>query len=230
MVLLNKQTIEKITNNSEHIDMVDMFRTIQGEGPYAGHPAVFVRLAGCNLRCPGCDTDYTSFRRIKDIDSICAQIDVLLTPNKLVVITGGEPFRQNISKLINRLISMSITVQIETNGTIEPGYPIPSEVTVVCSPKTPKINNYILGRADNFKYVINHNSVDANDGLPVSALGLSKKRVARPLEGFKGNIYLQPEDVKNEYQNMLNTEAALRSCLEYGYVLQLQIHKIIGVD
>lgn len=227
----NLQKAEGKNNNPEYIEIFDIFRTIQGEGPYSGHPAVFVRLAGCNLRCPGCDTDYTSKRRLLSIDDIWKEILPLLTPNELVVLTGGEPFRQNTQLLIRRLLAMGVDIQIETNGTVDPGYSIPHLVTVVCSPKTPKINAYMEKRADHYKYVINHKSVDESDGLPISALGLSKKkRVARPPKGFVGNIYLQPEDMRNEYQNMLNTEAALKSCLEYGYILQLQVHKLIGVD
>ena len=51
----NTQEPEKI-DRDRHLDVHSIFHTIQGEGPYCGHPAVFIRLAGCNLQCPGCDT------------------------------------------------------------------------------------------------------------------------------------------------------------------------------
>ncbi|WP_046973456.1 7-carboxy-7-deazaguanine synthase QueE, partial [Dyella japonica] len=96
--------------------------TIQGEGPFCGQPAVFVRLAGCNLQCPGCDTNYTSNRKKMSHSDIWQEI-VHVTgeaKTKLVVITGGEPFRQpEVVNFINYLIDMKgYRVQVETNGTM----------------------------------------------------------------------------------------------------------------
>ena len=82
-----------------------IFMTIQGEGPFSGHPAVFIRLAGCNLACPFCDTEYTENAVTMTIPEIRKAVRNAHTVNKgLVVITGGEPFRQNIVRLCNRLL------------------------------------------------------------------------------------------------------------------------------
>ena len=81
-----------------------IFHTIQGEGPFAGTPAVFIRLAGCNLKCPGCDTEYTSKRKEMTVAQILDAIyEVSSITTKLVVITGGEPFRQDLTRLLNAL-------------------------------------------------------------------------------------------------------------------------------
>lgn len=207
--------------------------TIQGEGPFTGCRAVFVRLAGCNLQCPGCDTDYTSDRKDMTVSQVLGNI-VAVAPagTKLVVITGGEPFRQNIGDLCAFLISYGYTVQIETNGSLRPSPNLPSEVCVVCSPKTARINKQLEKRVDVYKYVMHHDSV-ASDGLPVLALGndaAKEEMVARPLPDYQGDIYLQPMDTKDEQENQLNIKAVTESVLKNGYVLQLQIHKYIGVE
>src|SRR6202012_6048960 len=49
-------------NSDGTVDVHSIFKTIQGEGPYCGERALFIRLYGCNLRCPGCDTEYTATR------------------------------------------------------------------------------------------------------------------------------------------------------------------------
>ena len=62
---MNQQAPEKQQLRGDGLLAVhSIFYTIQGEGPFAGETAVFVRLAGCNLQCPLCDTDYTSDRRM----------------------------------------------------------------------------------------------------------------------------------------------------------------------
>ena len=71
----------------------EVFHSIQGESTYAGLPCVFVRLAGCHLRCAYCDTEY-AFKEgmTRSIDDIVEQ--VLAYNCNLVEITGGEPLLQ----------------------------------------------------------------------------------------------------------------------------------------
>ena len=228
---MNTQPIEKRHPSSgHHLDIVSIFPTIQGEGPFTGHRAIFVRLAGCNLQCPGCDTDYTSGRENQHVGDICRRIIEYGEAPRLVVITGGEPFRQNVSVLANGLIAMGYDVQIETNGTLPPSPGLSEQVCVVCSPKAGKLNKVIADRADCFKYVMHADSV-ADDGLPILALDHSAKpMVARPPSGSKVPVYLQPMDSQNIEQNQRNIASVVASCMEHGYLLQLQIHKIVGVE
>lgn len=220
-----------------------IFPTIQGEGPFAGRPAVFLRLHGCNLRCPGCDTDYTSKLLPMSLPKIHRRLSQLFEgwPDKLVVITGGEPFRQDIRRLCIELIEAGATVQIETNGTVEIDLEEVVKLTykddnpldifqVVCSPKTPTVSESTHKFATAWKYILSANAVDPDDGLPVKSLGMGGKP-ARPTPGTPhSNIYVQPMDVRTEQWNLLNTQAAVQSCMKYGYRLCLQTHKIVGLD
>jgi organic radical activating enzyme len=245
---INLQPAEKQTS-SPYLHVHSVFHTIQGEGPFCGQPAVFVRLAGCNLQCPGCDTDYTSKRMPMLPQEIVALVwaesmrDPFTTVNllsnepapqrgtRLVVITGGEPFRQDLGKLVRLLVSKGYRVQIETNGTLfQEGLPWDS-ITVVCSPKTGKVNERLLPRIDAFKYVLHAGSIDQEDGLPELALGHSAApRVARPPAGNTKPVYVQPMDAQSEEQNEKNLRACIASCMKFGYTLQLQIHKIINME
>ena len=117
---VNKQPAEKQHLTDFTVEVHSIFDTIQGEGPFAGSPAVFIRLTGCNLQCQFCDTEYTSVREaITPVEALnrvkAAHGD---SPRGLVVLTGGEPFRQNISPLCAALLHAGYHVQIETNGTM----------------------------------------------------------------------------------------------------------------
>lgn len=229
--MINTQPIEKrVICNDKLLSIVSIFKTIQGEGPFTGQRAIFVRLAGCNLQCPRCDTDYTSNRKNYHNSEVVHAIAEIDPSVKLVVITGGEPFRQYLTPVANTLICLGYTVQIETNGTLPPSKGLHGDAYIVCSPKAGKLNKDIAIRANAFKYVMDHNSVD-EDGLPVFALDhRASPRVARPPKNFQGPIYLQPMDGYNNIVNKMNIRAVKKSCMENGYILQLQIHKLIGVE
>jgi organic radical activating enzyme len=236
LIPINTQPVEKRElGNGTTLDVHSIFFTVQGEGPFTGHPAVFVRLAGCNLQCPSCDTEYTNGRQTMLVEHILERIHALvdhLSYKPLVVITGGEPFRQNIALFCALLRNHGYRVQIETNGTLEPPETSASvwfDVTIVCSPKAGKVNPITRNLADCFKYVLSHDSVDPTDGLPILALNhTAAPRVARPISSVP--IYVQPMDAKDPAENQRNINAAVASCQKHGYIFQLQTHKIMGVE
>lgn len=237
----NIQPIEKqIKSDGLTLDVHSIFQTIQGEGPFAGTPCLFIRLAGCNLQCPFCDTEYTGPRSPANIELLVQQARMLSTPSLLVVITGGEPFRQNILPLITLLFEEGFSVQIETNGTLflqkekllHTDRYILHATTIVCSPKTGKINKDLAPFIDAYKYVVESELINWDDGLPILALGHSAKpQVARPHPSSKGTIvYVQPVDVQDPILNKMHLEAAKKSCIKFGHTLCVQIHKIIEVE
>lgn len=239
---MNNQSPEKKQKPDETILQVhSIFYTIQGEGPFTGDAAVFIRLAGCNLQCPSCDTDYTSNRHETTPLLLFKSVRDIRPPDTLVVITGGEPFRQNIYPLVKTLLDNGYTVQIETNGTLPPSDPRFAELCslntsernkcfIVCSPKTSKINPVLRELVCAFKYVMGYDSI-SDDGLPKQALGNpAKPYVARRDFSSPALIYLQPRDDNNPIVNKWNLEECVSSVMKHGYTLQLQIHKIINME
>lgn len=236
-MLPNTQMTER-TVNFPFLEVHSIWETIQGEGPLVGTPAVFIRLSGCNLQCPKCDTDYTSQRMKLDPKAILDYITAHF-PRRiygLVVFTGGEPFRQRLLFPVNVLLGNGYKVQIETNGTLfdqeffarKQEHIGAEDLLIVCSPKA-GINQMLVPFIDTFKYVVEHGYVDGEDGLPTRALG-SDCGVGRPPSNFpRDKIYIQPCDEGHPEGNKRNMDAAIESCMKFGYRLCLQVHKIAGL-
>lgn len=217
------------------LDVVDIFETIQGEGPYAGVPATFVRLAGCHLRCFFCDTDFTTHRIEQPRDYVMGRIRAF--PHKLVVLTGGEPLRQNIQPLASQLAYFDHIVQVETAGHFWwPG--LESAAEFVVSPKTTVVHPEIHRRAIAWKYIMpapRYGDVSGRDGLPSSSTQVYDK-VARqihlarpPVEFPPERIYIQPCDYGEPSAKAEALARAQEVCMKYGYRLSLQQHKILNL-
>jgi len=104
------------------LQVAEVFTSIQGEGAVAGMPSVFIRLAGCNLHCPWCDTKYAWMQgQTMTVEQILQKVPEHI---RLVTITGGEPLIQkNVEHLARALWSRGHIVIVETNGTIDPWFP-----------------------------------------------------------------------------------------------------------
>lgn len=230
-MVVNKQPRSKVSYRADgFLELHHCFRTIQGEGPFVGTPAVFIRLAGCNLQCPFCDTDYTSHSTLCSPQSIVEQVKELQPKRGLVVISGGEPLRQNIGPLVQELAAYDYAIQVETNGTaFAPILDIYRLATIVCSPKTGFLHPELAHKIHAFKYVLQADFV-GEDGLPISTLGSQKHGVARPPENTTAEIYVQPLDEQNAERNEKNTRATIDSCLRFGFRLCLQTQKIVNIE
>ena len=242
MLLPNNQPIEKqVRDTTKSLEVHSIFYTLQGEGPFAGTPAVFIRLAGCNLQCPLCDTDYTSNRTVMSTGEILEAVAGAKGTQRggLAVITGGEPFRQYLAPLARRLLMAGHYVQIETNGTLDPTLELGSinvaaedreGVYIVCSPKAGKVKRSIESLSCCYKYVLHADSV-GDDGLPLTALNHKAHPIlARPPVGWTRPIYLQPVDEQDAAENQRHQKAALDSAMAGDYIFQLQIHKLLGLE
>jgi organic radical activating enzyme len=191
--LIGKKFFKEAPSGS--LFVTSMFYTLQGEGPYAGMPAVFIRLAKCNLTCSFCDTffddgDWMTYQEIesKVIETIRASRKDVVLPEWAIssagrplhsgivlVMTGGEPLLQdNISEFMSRQLGDYKAVQVESNGI--PDTTVPEGVTLVCSPKcaekSGKATKYfkpsktILERADCLKFVMSSDADSPYNEVP----------------------------------------------------------------
>ena len=142
--------------------IAEIFHSIQGEGPAMGRPATFIRLAGCNLACLGCDTHLKSW--VEQSPQWVLGAIQNWRETKRVVITGGEPTEQmsELSELIDLLRKNGIEIHIETNGTrIIPDETLKMLFLVVVSPKrgSDRNLNYWTSRENvHLKFVVGNAS------------------------------------------------------------------------
>lgn len=247
--MFGKNPIRKREYNDDgKLAVQEVFYTLQGEGPYAGMPAVFVRLAGCNLACTFCDTEFESKidNRMPVVD-VAEEVSALALerdfPMRLVVLTGGEPLRQRVVGLVQLLSERGIKVQIETAGTLWDDELAPyieeGHLELVCSPKTPKIHPMIVRWCLHYKYIISAEDQSSLDGLPTYStqrMGLpaAESNIWRPWAvsencGVGSTIWVSPCDEHDPHLNIANTVAARDAALKYGYRLTLQMHKLVNL-
>lgn len=213
------------------------FYTIQGEGPFSGQPAVFLRLHGCPLRCHFCDTEFSNPADPDvEVTVLVDRIHQIAGPSRLVVLTGGEPVRQNLCPLVELLVRQGFAIQVETSGILWQNCLL--QTFVVVSPKTPKIHPKIAEHAGVWKYVIEAGELSREDGLPLTNTqvpGGKKEPLARPRDyftkdhPFRGQIYVSPCDEYDEVRNKLNHAEVARVAMEYGYRAGLQVHKYLNL-
>lgn len=192
----------------------EIFYSLQGEGYYSGTPAVFVRLSGCNLRCPFCDTRHESGREMSEKEIVEA---VGQYPARHVVVTGGEPALQLTESLVDALHAAGRYVAVETNGT----HPLPTNVDwITLSPKTAFVDGaeVMLPRADEIKLIF--------DGIHDPAAQLSSLTLTLPSLRF-----LQPCDTGDTARNRQITAATVEYIKCHPeWRLSLQIHKILNIQ
>ncbi|MFZ4541445.1 MAG: 7-carboxy-7-deazaguanine synthase QueE [Rickettsiales bacterium] len=207
------------TGDGSTLKVVEIFPTLQGEGPFVGQPSVFLRLGGCNLACDFCDTEFEQFEEMP-VPSIFASImEKAGSTHDLIVITGGEPLRQNITPLCDALLTAGYRVQIETNGTL--WRPLPKGVNIVCSPKVTDgryhaLRPDLLERVDALKFIVSATATDYRD-------------IGKVGQGPETPIYVQPMDEYDPIKNAANIAHALGLAQTNGYRLSLQMHKLLGI-
>jgi 7-carboxy-7-deazaguanine synthase len=133
--------------------LIELYKSVQGESSFAGVPTIFVRFAGCNLRCSWCDSEYT-FTGGKPFteDEVVAQIEAL-APCKLIEFTGGEPMlhARELLPLMHRLLANDYQLMIETSGE-RPLEDVPKAVHKIVDVKCPgsgsAFNSFRLSNLD----------------------------------------------------------------------------------
>jgi len=145
----------RVATSGFPMQIIEIFKSLQGESSYAGLPCVFVRLAGCNLRCVWCDTEY-SFKggsRLT-LDDVVSEVRRLSPNGGLVEITGGEPMLQEREAipLMDRLLGEGYRVLLETSGE-RPLDRVPAAVIKVVDVKCPDSGERDTFRLENLQFL-----------------------------------------------------------------------------
>jgi 7-carboxy-7-deazaguanine synthase len=216
--------------------LIEIYKSVQGESSFAGRPCIFVRLAGCNLRCSWCDSEYTFTGGYKlSEDEVVAEIEKL-APVKLIEFTGGEPLLQEreVIPLMQRLLNDGYELMIETSGE-RPVENVPKAVHKIIDVKCPgsgeggrfRMTNlaslterdevkFVITNRDDYQYArdfIRNNALEGRVGAILLSPAFSK--TPSP-ERTTANCLLDPRDL---------TEWMLADGLNAR--LSLQIHKYI---
>jgi 7-carboxy-7-deazaguanine synthase len=232
-----------------------MWFSIQGEGPYAGYPAVFVRLAGCNRgaktdACQFCDTNFlTSNATVKSVFEILQLANSYRKPSDnrlLVVITGGEPLlHSNLPSLVERLHHEGFLTQIETNGDFLRLGDLPTAKVVV----SPKLSSHrgtystpprgMLERANFLKFLVSADEDSPYHTLPsyaadFAAINGTNSVFISPINEYTRPV--EPGEVASMWANLyepvqcgLNHQYAAKVALDNHYRLSLQMHAYVAV-
>ena len=198
--------------------VAEIVSTIQGEGWWAGIPITLLRLQGCNLRCPFCDTKYSldpKGGQVMSLGELFHALEQVHPRGRTILLTGGEPTIQPLEYLVPPLTSIG-PVHLETNGTnpLDKGL---FYTWVTVSPKPPhKVHPTAIGRADEVKWLVG----SEDDVAALCAF----------LEEYKGKwmdykrITVQPIS-----QDRKATKIAIAACLEHNWRLSIQVHKLLEV-
>ncbi|HEV8491851.1 MAG TPA: radical SAM protein [Candidatus Angelobacter sp.] len=218
------------------MQIIEIYRSIQGESSFAGIPCIFVRLAACNLRCTWCDSEYT-FTGGKKMSSDEVEQEVLrLAPGGLVEFTGGEPMLQEreLVPLMDRLLSRGYTLLLETSGE-RPLENVPPAVHKIVDVKCPG-----SGESGTFR-MSNLAAITAADEVKFVLADRADYEFARDfvrqhgLEQKAGGVLFSPVFFKNPSPERDTSNCQLDPRLLAEWILEdglnvrlgLQIHKFI---
>lgn len=190
----------KSINSEKQMKKVnDIFYSLQGEGRNTGRAAVFIRFAGCNLRCSFCDTAFETYEELTD-EAILDRIKCY--PTRFVVLTGGEPSLQVDKAFVDLLHSFGYEIAMETNGT----HAVVDGIDwITCSPK----GKTVLKRCNEVKCIFEENTTPDDHGLQADYR------------------YLQPCDIGDATRNAAILKACFDYILRHPeWRLSLQTHKL----
>ncbi len=217
--------------------LIELYKSVQGESSFTGLPCIFVRLAGCNLRCAWCDSEYT-FTGGKPFtaDEILAAIETL-QPCPLIEFTGGEPMLQarELLPFMQRLIDAGYKLMMETSGE-RPLADVPKAVHKIVDVKCPG-----AGSAANSFNLANLEALTPNDEVKFVLSDRTDYEFARDfirthaLETKCGGILLSPAFSKTPTDQRSTDNATLDPRLVVEWMLadglparlSLQIHKYV---
>jgi len=216
---------------TEPLQVAELFYSIQGESTRAGLPCLFVRLAGCNLRCTYCDARYTWEETGTSMDAAAILAWVERTPDVMVEITGGEPLLQvGVYPLMRALIDGGRPVLLETNGSL-PLDEVPEQVGIIMDIKCPDSGMAARNLPDNLELLRGRNRRGCRDEIKFVLSSEADFHWARTLiarEHLPPSIPLLFSPVRP----LLDPAALAQWLLAYRLPvrLQLQLHTLLWPD
>lgn len=258
------QNIDRIVTRKDFagkdkLAVTSIFNTIQGEGPLAGHPAVFIRLAGCNFGdkknyCQFCDTgfqiDQATWYSPKDLAEAAA---TLQNKSRVVVITGGEPLLQtllwDLFPLLQRYFDK---IQLESNGT--PAFffadmvlPQSSTLLIVSPKANEKTKKYaptptaVLENTTALKFLLSADPESVYHTVPAWVGDLNASRPHNKMPVYVSPMAIYKKAYQGEVSSIWDTDLidaaatqrnyahAAQYCIDNGYLLSLQTHLFTAI-
>lgn len=213
----------------------EIFESIQCEGTFYGTPALFIRFQGCDEKCSWCDTKNTWTLDIDDevkhpaliinkyksdsryyifnegelLDLIKKHYPPIIRPH--IVITGGEPFKHDITTFIRLLDREGYSIQIETSGRYD--IDVPDCIWITVSPKDHTTKDS-LKRASEIKYIISS----------IGDVNYLKNSIRPHLDNEYVPIHVQPMSCDKEA-----VKICIKAALTYNWLVSFQVHKYVGI-
>lgn len=217
--------------DARQLPVVEIFSSYQGEGANSGRPVTFIRLAGCNLNCPWCDTDISQARTMSFSEIMLKVVELHCSS---VIVTGGEPTihgraLQDLIVLL-RMRADVTWIGLETNGVISPEGCIDKDLEakfdyVACSPKFEYADRYdserMIRQADEIRIVASTLDI-------VSFCVQMRERIVAK------RYYISPceRDGRMDFATAYSVLDQLNSGIGQGcdvWYLSVQTHKLIGI-
>lgn len=186
----------------------EIFYSLQGEGHHAGRPAIFIRLAGCNLSCGFCDTEFESGAEMSNAEILNV---VSRHPGKFIVWTGGEPSTQLDQATVDEFKHFGYEQAIEANGS----HPVPKGLDWITV--SPKVAEHVVAR-------------HFPDGVNELRYAWHAGKTSVPLPSVCAEFYYLSPIFSGENGDKENIKHCIALCLGNPlWRLSTQQHKIIGL-
>ena len=216
--------------------IVEIFRSIEGEGIRAGYPATFVRFYGCNLNCSYCDSLYANkgggYEEMNVVEIINAVENLGC---KRVTVTGGEPLMvPEIYSFLNSLSRRGYEVNVETNGSIPiqlkriPGVFFTMDYKSLSSGMNDKmshdnIESLVDSSWESLPNVLKFVVGDESDLLDMYYIITGYNKLYKYVKIFVSPVFgkIEPKDIV-EFMSRKGVEGAFQKVR-----LQVQLHKIV---
>jgi len=202
--------------------LVEIFKSIQGEGYNFGKEVVFIRFWGCNLKCPWCDTKVNECNLELTAKEIKAAVEKYNCTN--IILTGGEPTIWKLDELL-QYFGKEYWIGIETNGLNL----VPDRIDwISCSPKFKFRDiplNINMDRTSEFRLVVDDDSIDFINWATLLRMNYNNENTQFYLSPCEIGNWQMGQTPKFDWDKFAKVYNILK---EYGFSTSIQVHKLWG--